>query len=358
MLRRTINSTSPSRPSGFAILGLIALTAATLPFAGCKKNVDDSTLNNNVQTAIKGDPTIAQQPVQVAVQQGVVTLSGNVSDDTASAVAAKDAATVKGVKEVVNNLTVAGIQVTPTVTSPEAPDNPRPATAAEQQTIAAQKTLPPPPNDEPAPPPPPPAFQDVTVPAGRNLSVRITQAMDSGHTQTGASFNGVLTRDVVVNGLSVLHGGSAVSGTVVNAKDAGHYKGNSILSVALTSVRRHGVLIAISTDPYTLEGKGRGKNTAVKIGGGAAAGAVLGGIFGGGKGAAIGTLAGAGAGTAYQGVTRGEQVSIPSESVVVFRLARPFTVKVPTSDTGTESPASDQAPPPDQSAPAPTLQTH
>jgi hypothetical protein len=358
MFRSTTSAVPSTR---WLTLCLALLAPAALNLGGCKKTVDDATLNTTVQSAIKNDPTIAQQPVQVATQQGVVTLTGNVTDDTASAVAAKDAATVRGVKEVVNNLTVAGIQVTPTVTSPEAPDNPRPATAEEEQEIATQKTLPPPPDNQP-PPPPAPTFQSVTVAPGKILSVRVTQAMDSGHTQTGAPFNGVLTRNVVSNGFVVLHAGEPVSGSVIDAKDAGHYKGHSVLSIAVTSVRRQGQLIPVSTDPYTLEGKNRGKNSAIKIGGGAAAGAVLGGIFGGGKGAAIGTLVGGGGGAAYQGLTKGEQVAIPSETVVAFRLARPITVKVPTNDTGSEPP-DQNAPPaaqpaPGAPAPTPTLQTH
>ncbi len=75
-----------------------------------------------------------------------------------------------------------------------------------------------------------------------------------------------------------------------------------------------------------MEGKGRGGNTAAKMGGGAAIGVVLGGIFGGGKGAAIGAGAGAGGGAILQGSTRGQQVVISSESVIRFRLANAITV--------------------------------
>ena len=138
--------------------------------------------------------------------------------------------------------------------------------------------------------------------------------------------------------------GSAVSGRVVEAKDAAHFKGHSLLSVELTEVRRHGSALPISTEAYTLEGKNRGTNSAEKIGGGAAVGAVLGGIFGHGKGAAIGALAGGGAGTAVQGVTRGQQVEIASESVIRFRLARPLTVKSTELPSTRESPTLHERP--------------
>jgi len=316
-----------------------ALPLALLPlflFAGCHKAaVDDPTLTKNIQAALAGDPAISQQPVQVAVQSGVATLSGNVSDDTARSVSAQDAARVPGVKEVVNNLTVAGISVAPTVTSPAAPAYSRPATRQERQEIASKGTLAPPPANAPAPPPP--VVRTVTVPAGTEIPFRITQTLDSQTSQTGDSFSGVVTREIDADGLVAIPAGTAVSGSIVEAKDATHFKGSSILSIELNALRHHGNTIQISTDPYTVEGKGRGKNSVEKIGGGAAIGAVLGGIFGGGKGAAIGAAAGGGGGAAVQGFTRGQQVQISSESVIRFHLANPVTV------TSSEASSNDQS---------------
>ena len=183
---------------------------ALLPLSGCKKPVDDATLTQNVQAALAADNAIKQQPVQVAVQSGVVTLSGNVSDDTASSVAAQDAAKVSDVKEVVNNLTIAGVQVAPTVVTPAAPTVPRQTTTAERTAIAHKQPLPPPPPN--IPPPPAPAFHDVAIPAGTAIPIRITQTLDSATTQEGTPFNGVVTREVDVNGYVVIPAGSAVSG--------------------------------------------------------------------------------------------------------------------------------------------------
>ena len=311
--------------------------ALGLGISGCHHQLSDATLNTDVHSALSGDAAISKQPIQIAVQNGVVTLSGNVSDDTASSVAAQDAARVKGVKEVVDSLTVAGIQVAPTVTSSAAPTRPRQTTPEERQNLAQGRPLPPPPSREEATaPPPPPVVHDVTAPAGTLVPVRTTEALSSATAADGERFNGVVTHEVVANGLVIIPAGSAVSGRVVTAHDAGHFKGHSLLSVELTSVRRHGELLPISTDSYTVEGKNRGKNSAEKIGGGAAIGAVLGGIFGGGKGAGIGALAGGGGGAAVQDFTRGQQVSIPSESVIRFRLARSLTVRSSEKPSGYE----------------------
>ena len=184
-------------------------------------------------------------------------------------------------------------------------------------------------NPEPPPPPPAPVIRTVTisVPEGTPVPIRITETLDSASAQPGQNFNGVVARDVVVNGYTVLPQGSPVTGRVTDVKEASHFKGASALTVELTGVRRHGEFIPVHSDPYSVEGKARGTNTAEKVGGGAAVGAILGGIFGGGKGAAIGAAAGGGAGAGVQGITRGQQVQIPSESVVRFRLTSGFTVR-------------------------------
>jgi len=318
---------------------LAACSLTLLSLTACNKAVDDATLATNVKSALAADASVAQQPVQVAVASGVVTLSGNVSDETASAVSAQDAAKVKGVKEVVNALTVAGIAVTPTVTSPAAPAAPRQTTHEERVAIAQGRTLPPPPPSAPAPPPV--VFHDVTLQPGTDIPVRITESFDSQTTEPGTPFSGIVTRDIVADGYVAIPAGSAVSGSV-DAKDATHFKGSSMLSLQLTSLRRHGNLISVSADPYTVEGKGRGANTAEKIGGGAAIGAVLGGIFGGGKGAAIGAGAGAGGGAILQGTTHGQQVQIPSETVVRFHLAAPLTVHTAELASEPDSPGLQQ----------------
>jgi len=343
----------------FSACNLVTATVLTLGLglAGCKSThppvpVDDAALTTAVQNRLAGDGALSNEPIQSGVQNGVVTLNGNVSSEAARSLAAADASQVGGIKTVVNNLTVQTAPVAaeavpppPPPAAPEPAPKPRkPEAKAKKSRPApierpqvAENTPPPPPTPAPAPaapqPPPPPAFKNVTVPSGTTIPVRITQTLDSATTQQGQSFSGTVATDIMADGLVAIRQGTAVSGRVSAVQEAAHYKGNSLLTVELVSVKRHDDSLAVSTQPYSVQGKGRGKNTVAKVGGGAAVGAILGGIFGGGKGAAIGSAAGAGVGAGANTVTRGEQVQIPSESLINFSLTNTLSIRVPTSDT-------------------------
>ena len=124
----------------------------------------------------------------------------------------------------------------------------------------------------------------------------MTDALETGKTQANAAFHASLASDLVADGVTAIPRGAAVLGRVVEAKDATHYSGSSALTLELTQIRSRGQTYHIVTDSYSQEGKGRGSNTAKKVGGGAAIGAVIGALAGGGKGAAIGAAAGGGVG--------------------------------------------------------------
>lgn len=337
-----------------------AAFAITLSLGGCKKSTpppDDAALSSAVQTRIAGDSALQSESIQASVQNGVATLNGTVSSDAARSLAASDAAQIAGLKTVVNNLTVQQAAQQPQPAPPVAattapPPEPTRKVAKEpvkkkvhsepiDHTPAPVERVPPPEQAQVAPPPPPPpparpappAFKDVTVPAGTTLPIRITQTLDSASTQQGDSFSGTVASDIIIDGLVVVPQGATVSGRVDAVQEAAHFKGNSLLTIELTSLKRRGESVAISTEPYSVAGKGRGKNTAIKTGGGAAVGAILGGIFGGGKGAAIGAAAGGGVGAGSNAITRGEQVQIPSETLIRFHLTDSLSLRASTSNT-------------------------
>lgn len=365
---------------------LPAALALALSIAGCKGSPaapsDDASLTAAVQSRIAGDGAISTEPIQSAVRDQIATLNGTVSNEAARAFAASDAAQVVGIKTVVNNLTVQApappaAMTAMTATPPPAPappaPKPKPVAKPKPAPIVRQDAPPPPPEPAPQqvaatppppvealtpaplppPPPPPPAFHNISVPPDTVIPIRITQTLDSATTQQGDLFTGTVATDVIVDGLVVIRQGTSVSGRVAEAQEAAHYKGNSLLTVELTSINRHGEKIPVTTEPYSVKGAGRGANTAEKVGGGAAIGAILGGIIGGGKGAAIGAAAGGGAGAGVNTVTRGQQVQIPSETLIRFKLTNTLALKVPANgDTSNpdSTPALQQRPasPPQQ----------
>ncbi len=354
--------TSRSRPvatsSSFRAPLLILALSLALPFAvtGCKSApkamTDDASLSSALQSRISGDGAIASEPIQSSVQNGVATLTGHVSSEAARSLAANDAAQVTGIRTVVNNLTVQPAQpVQAQAITPPAPE----VKPADRLPTIQKKPLPQrqpaytnnepapiqrPDKPRPLPPPPaqvaqapaPPAFRDITIPSGSTIPIRITQTLDSASTQSGESFSGTVATDVIVDGLVAIPQGTAVSGRVDEVHEAAHFKGSSLLTIELTSISPHGRSIPVATEAFSKEGNGRGKNTAAKVGGGAAVGAILGGIFGGGKGAAIGAASGGALGAGANTVTRGQQVQISSETLIRFRLTNAIGVRASTRE--------------------------
>jgi hypothetical protein len=196
-----------------------------------------------------------------------------------------------------------------------------------------------------APPPPAPAASqeasapvapvaaasgtNTTVPAGTDLLVRMIDSIDSDQNHVGDRFRASLEQDLVVDGVVIAPKGTDVYGRLSEAKEAGHIQGKSQLKLELTDILIQNRLQPIMTGEYEVSGSSRGADTAKKVGIGAVAGTIIGAIAGGGKGAAIGAGVGAGAGAAVQVVTKGEQVHVPSETLLDFRIAQPFTVSTP-----------------------------
>jgi hypothetical protein len=305
----------------------------------------DQEIANDIQSRIDAESALNGQNIKVNVNAGTATLNGSVNNDAARALAAADSGAATGVRTVINNLTVAPQRAErqPPPPKPERrhhrPDrNPPP-----DQQATTQPTPPPPPpppqeavRTQPAQPPqpPPPVARTVTVAAGTSLPVRLADALDSATSQTGQIIHGTLAADIIADNMVALPRGTSVTGRVVEAKDATHFSGSSLLSIEVTQIEVKGQPIPVSTSAFSEQGKGRGKNTAMKTGGGAALGAIIGALAGGGKGAAIGAASGGGIGAGVNAVTKGEQVKIPAETLINFKLQSPINVTTSRSANG------------------------
>lgn len=168
----------------------------------------------------------------------------------------------------------------------------------------------------------------VTVPAGTRILVRMVDSVDSSKQKAGFRFTATLEANLQAYEITVAPKGTTLYGVLAQASSSGRLKGSSQLVLELTDIVINGTTYPLLTSTYEVKGKGEGGNTAKKVVGGAGLGALIGGIAGGGKGAGIGALAGAGAGTAISAAKKGEQISIPSETLLEFRLQQPVSLPV------------------------------
>jgi len=168
----------------------------------------------------------------------------------------------------------------------------------------------------------------ITVPAGTRILIRTTDAIDSSKQKAGFRFTASLETNLQADDTVVAPWGSTVYGRLAQASSAGRMSGSSQLTLELTDIVINGTAYPLLTSTYEVKGKGTGGSTAKKVVGGAGLGALIGGIAGGGKGAGIGAAAGAVGGTVVAGATKGQQIQIPSESLLEFRLQQPVTLPV------------------------------
>jgi hypothetical protein len=335
-----------------------AMLLALVVVTGCTKfgTRSDSQVASDVQSKLNSDSNIQNKQIGVAADKGVVTLTGTVNSDLERTAAANDAGQIEGVKTVINNLQTnnaanqspqsasnmdnmsgmnMGNEAAPapvphrplaTRSSPARSSSTKPThnysdTASNAPSSNSSDNLAG--NNTPAPPAAPVM---VAVPAGTKLSVRITDPLSSETAKVGDTFRGTLDNAISIGDKVVIPRDADVQGRVLAVKPSTHFTGQSQLTLEMTMLDINGKSYDIATNQWQKLGTARGKRTAATVGGGAALGAVIGAIAGGGKGAAIGAGAGAAAGTGVQGVTKGQKVELPSETVLDFELAQPVTV--------------------------------
>lgn len=166
----------------------------------------------------------------------------------------------------------------------------------------------------------------VVIPAGTHISVRTIDGIDSTRNQRGDRFQASLEESLIVDGNVVVARGAEVDGRLIESRESGTFNGKSQLELELTEIAVNGRMEPITTGAYDLAGNSRGKSTAKRTIGGAALGSIIGAIAGGGEGAAIGAGAGAAVGAGSEIITKGDQVRVPSETLLDFTLQRGLSV--------------------------------
>jgi hypothetical protein len=306
----------------------LALAAA---LAGCARESD--TLNipvgSDVTVQKKDGAGVEGRVVEVSTQQIVVESKDGVktpvpraqiaSIKTLTALAEKPAEQPRAAAEAAKSAADAAAAASKATTgeapaapaAPAAPTAPRPDDRAESR-------------------PKPLEFREVTIPAGTVLRVMLTTPVASDTSNVEDPVRGTLQTTVAADGLAALPSGATLLGHVTNAQRSAKVKGRASVAVRFNSIDLpgDGGREAIETGTITRVAPTTKKKDAAKIGIGAGAGAVIGGIVGGGSGAAKGAAIGGGAGTGAVLATRGDEVRLAAGTPLSVKLTAPLTVRV------------------------------
>lgn len=199
-----------------------------------------------------------------------------------------------------------------------------------------------------------------TLPPDTVISVQMNGTLSSRTAHVGDKFTATVTVPVYVNGRTVIPAGSIVEGRVTQVTPAKRMNRSGTIGIDFDDLlfpngTRVGLVGSLtSDDPETrrriddesrVSGEGN-KRPSVFIGGGAAIGAVLGGIAGGGEGAVLGGVAGAGAGIAGILLSKGEEAQVPSGTPFGVQIKQALIVRESFISEGTPGgdPSADQLP--------------
>jgi hypothetical protein len=170
--------------------------------------------------------------------------------------------------------------------------------------------------------------QQISVPAGTELQVRLNESLSTNRDVSGDSFQATVAEPVVIEGKTVIPKDAPVKGRIVSVRESGRLTGVARMRLELKSVEINGSEYELNTSNYSRHGGNHRKRNWGFIGGGAGGGALIGALAAGGKGAAIGGPIGAGAGIAAATLTGKKDFVLPAESLLTFELVQPLRVEV------------------------------
>jgi hypothetical protein len=296
-----------------------------------------------VQNRIRADRRLQKNNIQVRAKNGIITLFGDVGSEAERVAAAQDAARIGGIEPLVNNLrvitnpqshtgalqkpsaSIASIAREPAGESSPAEANRSSSSRPKDSRVfdvssspspvltSAMKTL----LSEP---------EQIIVPYGTGLAVRLTETLSSARNQPGEAFLANLAAPIVIGDRVVVPEGAGVTGRIVDARNARRFGGRSALVIEVTQLAFNGRTYELRSSQYSKQGASRNAYAAAAITGGTGVGAVIGTVLGRGKGAAIGAVLGAAAGTGVQAVTKSASAELSAESTLSLRLEAPLKV--------------------------------
>ncbi|HXE81480.1 MAG TPA: hypothetical protein VNK41_12055 [Vicinamibacterales bacterium] len=179
------------------------------------------------------------------------------------------------------------------------------------------------------PPVPRRTIEELVIPADSVIGLQIENTISTETAQVEDEVRANVTRDVMVGSRVAVPSGSRVVGHVTLVERGGKVKERARLGVRFhTLVLADGTTLPIQTETVYREGESPARSSTAKIGGGAAAGAVIGAILGGTKGAIIGGSTGAAGGTAAVMAGGRKPATLAGGSTVTVRVLSPISVNV------------------------------
>lgn len=171
------------------------------------------------------------------------------------------------------------------------------------------------------------ATAPLTVPAGTLLTVRTSEPLDSRRLQGGEVFQAIVAQDIYEGEYLAIPRGAVLQGRVMGVKKPGAFAGGAGFALQITALNLSGQSYPVTTDTFASDTRGKGGYTTANTIGGAAIGAIIGGIAGRGPGAAIGAAAGGVTGAGVSAASDGPREVMPPETPLSFHLRAPLTVQ-------------------------------
>ena len=169
------------------------------------------------------------------------------------------------------------------------------------------------PSGVPTPGPSMPEYQEVVIPNGTVLSLSLMTPIGSDTSVVEDAVRAELAEAVAVEGREVMPAGAQVEGRVTGVDAGGRVTGRATITFRLTSIQVEGEPYEMQAAPVSEMAPATRGEDAKKIGIGAGAGALIGGLL---SGADV-VLA-----------TRGAEVRLESGAAVITELTSPLTVRV------------------------------
>jgi hypothetical protein len=198
--------------------------------------------------------------------------------------------------------------------------------------LGSNKEGPPPKSQVQKPSSPVSELVQLTLPAGTSLKIQLNQSIRTSTHRTGQSFFATLKEPLLLGEKTVFPMGVPFIGLISNIVESGHLSGTALIELQLVRViMPDQSTYPLITKPFQKIGRAHLIHNIGLIGTGAILGAGLGTLLGKVSGALSGIGLGGGIGTVLAYVTGKEDLFLKAGADLVFTLAGPITITLPSS---------------------------